>query len=207
MALRGVKWGFFTKTVTAFCVVLAVNFLMPAAYMERVYFQDKQLVADQLGEGTLKSIDKRSSAWFKRLIVDTGTLRECYGLCEREGKDRFDDRGLAAWFANRLDCFWVGVRLTFFRYGEIFVWWPYALAMFIPLIVDSCILRQIRKNQSSSFSPGWFSTFRMLFFGMLALLVLGPMFPFQIPPMLVPVVVGALGAALWGWVAFMPKRV
>lgn len=208
MAMRGGKWGLLTKALIALCVELGVIFLiMPASSMQRVYFQDRQWVAGHLGEGMLKSIEAKSSGWFKRMIVDTGALRECYALCEREGKDRFDDRGLAKLFANRLDVFWVAVRLMFFRFGEIYIWWPCVLIMYLSLLVDSYLLREIRKNQSSHFSPSVYNFAKMSFAWLLTILILGPMVPYEIPPMVVPLVLGALGATMWGWVAYSPKRV
>jgi len=204
---KGGKWGLIAKVLTVLCMELGVIFFTPGSSILRIYSQDRQMVAGQLGEETLKSVEAKSSGWFKSLIVDTGALKECYGLCEREGRDRFDDRGLAAWFAKRLDVFWVAVRFMFFRFGEIYIWWPCVAAMFIPLLMDSYLLRQIRKNQSSHFSPTGYSWSKKIFYGLLAGLILGPMVPYKIPPMVVPVVLGLLGAAAWGWVAYSPKRI
>jgi len=174
--------------------------------MEKVYIQERQIVKSQLGEETLQNIERKSSEWFKRVIVDSGVLRSSYALCERQGKDRFDDRGLAALFAHRLDVFWVAVRQMFFRFGQIYIWFPCVAVIFPPLLFDAYQKLQIRKNQSSHFSPlEYHWAWKSIVFLLLGL-TLGPMLPCSIPPMLVPLWIGSLGAALWWWLAYMPKR-
>lgn len=174
--------------------------------MEGIYVRERQMVKSQLGAETLQKIEQQSSDWFKRVIVDTGILRGSYALPERQGRDRFDDRGLGAWFGNRLDVFWVAVRQMFFRFGQIYVWFPCVLVFFPPLLFDAYQRLQIRKNQSSHFSPlGYHWAWKAVIFLLLGL-TLGPMIPYTLPPMLVPVWIGSLGAALWWWLAYMPKR-
>ena len=190
-----------------FCSVLGVIFLiLPASSMKEVYVQERQIVKSQLGEETLERIEQKSSAWFKRAIVDTGVLAGSYSLCERRVKDRFDDRGFGGWFGNRLDVVWIAVRQMFFRFGQIYIWFPCVAVFFPPLIFDGYQKRQIRKNQSSNFSPLTYCwAWRSMMFLLLGL-TLGPMIPYTLPPMIVPVWIGLLGAALWFWLAFMPKR-
>jgi hypothetical protein len=197
-------WTYWT---ILFCSGMGMIFLiLPASSMERVYVQEKQIVRSQLGEETLQKIERNSSEWFKRIIVDSGVLRSSYALCERQGKDRFDDRGLAALFAHRLDVFWVAVRQMFFRFGQIYFWFPCVAVIFPPLLFDAYQKLQIRKNQSSHFSPlGYYWSSKIMAFLLLGL-TLGPMIPHTLPPLILPGWIGLLGVALWFWLAYMPKR-
>lgn len=206
MAQGGNKWGY-TKVLVYFLTALGIVFcILPMSYMEGVYVQDSRMAASQLGEETLKLIDEQSSAWFQKAIVDTGVLRGSYGFFERQGKDPFDDRGLGALFAKRLDVLWVAVRQMFFRLYVWLIWLPCAL-LFVPLLQDAYQQLQIHKNQSSSFSATRYSLAKRSFAGLLAGLILGPIIPFQIPPLAVPVALGALGATLWVLMAYSPKRI
>jgi hypothetical protein len=200
------KWSY-TKILVYLLTVLGLIFcILPMSWMKGVYVQDRWGVERQLGKQTLNEIERKSSDWFQKSLVDTGVLRGSYGFLERQGKDPFDDRGLGALFANRLDVLWVAVRQMFFRFYVWLIWLPCAMIL-VPLAHDAYQHLQIRKNQSSSFSAAWYSLAKSCFAGLLAGLILGPIMPFQIPPMAVPVALGGLGAAMWGWLAYSPKRI
>ena len=196
-----------TWALTLFLSELGLIFLvLPASRMVQVYGHERGMVASQLGEETQKRIDEKSADWFKRAIVDSGVLAGSYSLCLRQGKDRFDDRGLGALFAKRLDVFWLAVRQMFFRFGLLTIWLPCVLVIFLPLVVDACMQRQIRKNQFAPANTLVYHYALVLISLLVIGIILAPLLPVPMAPLGVPLGLAVIGVALWFGLVITQKR-
>lgn len=202
----GITLRAWTLTLLSMELVLIFLFL-PASWLQQVYCHERGLAAGRLGEETAAGIERKSAAWFQQVLVDNGVLQHSYFLCEgeRDEKDRFDDRGLGAIFARRLDVFWLAVRHMFYRFGMIELWGVCALFL-LPLTVDASLQRCIRQNRFAYSSPmvhhGAGIIVSMVFMG----LVLSPMLPLTMSPMSTPAGLALCGAALWFYLSNYQKR-
>ncbi|MBW1952086.1 MAG: DUF4400 domain-containing protein [Deltaproteobacteria bacterium] len=204
--LFGINW--LRLLVCGLLTELGVIFLaVPFTMLKDTYIRERQLVARSLGEKNLEQVEKKSSAWFRRYLVDTGILEGSYAICNRQGRDRFDDRGFSGWFANRLDVFWMAVRQVFFRFQTVGIWLPCVPVMLLPVMGDSYCQRQIRKYRFTPASPLIYGYTRKFIAFSLLVLTATPFFPLTIPPLIFPVLLGLGGLALWLEVAYTHKRV
>jgi len=200
-------WSIRAWTLGLLLTELGIIFLfVPAHWLEGVYRQERQLAASRLGEATLQRLEEKSSDWYQKLVVDTGIKPASAALCERQGKDRFDDRGFSNLFACRLEVFWLAVRHLFFRFAALEVWWPTALAFFLPILVDAYLQRCIRQNQFAYASPTIHYYSRLLISMLIMGLVLAPMLPWTLSPLNTPLALGICGVALWFRMAYTQKR-
>lgn len=210
------NWGvtFIGMTLRTWTLMLLLSelglifLLLPGTWMKQVYISERKMVARQLGPEALAKIEAQSSDWFKRFIVDCGALSGSYGICERQGKDPFDDRGLSKFFGDRLDVFWVAVRQLFFRISVVALWlWP-GLLMLAATAADAVFQRQMLKFKSSSASPALYHYaavgIALVFMGLL----LAPMMPYPImEPLAVPAGLALICLALWAGLVRSAKRV
>jgi len=138
-------------------------------------------------------------------VVDTGLINSSYAICNRQGKDRFDDRGLSGWFAGRLKVFWTAIRHMFFRFGMIWVWLP-CVPFSAVVVIDSFMQRQIRKHQFKYASPSVNYWTKFLISILVLGITLAPLAPISMSPMLVPITGGLCGVMFWVQTAFNQKR-
>lgn len=203
----------FSKRVFFWVLILLLNeigiifLVLPLSMLQRTYGQERRMVAEQLGEHTLNRIESWSAGWFRRLVVDTGVMAGSYHLCQRQGRDRFDDRGLGGWVAKRLDVFWLAVWHLFFRMGVMAVWLPVGLVFALPIFGDGLLQREIRKHQFSYSSPLKHRGAVRLIDLIVAAAILMPLLPVSLPPQGVPLALGLCGAALWIGTQNLQKRI
>jgi ABC-type multidrug transport system fused ATPase/permease subunit len=175
--------------------------------MKKIYVQERQQVSSELGQDALNHVEKQSSGWFQRTVVDTGVLAGSYSMCKRRGSDKFDDRGLGKLFADRLDVFWVAVRQMFFRFAVVAIWLPCVLLLFPVILFDGIIQRQILKYQSGASSPMMYHAAGLMIALVFMLLLLAPFMPLNImAPLGVPLGLSLMGAAIWCGVVRSAKR-
>jgi hypothetical protein len=113
---------------------------------------------------------------------------------------------LSAWFACRLDVFWMAVRQMFFRLAMIEIWLPVALVFYVPLFCDSWYQRRIRQYQFAYASPTLHHSTRMIIGLVLLGLLLIPALPWIVVPLSVPVGLGVIGVAVWFRLSNEQKR-
>jgi hypothetical protein len=198
-----------TWTLALLLTELGLIFLfLPGAWMKQVYLGERRTVARQLGGEVLAKVEAESSGWFQRLIVDTGVLAGSYALCEREGRDPFDDRGLGNFFGDRLDVFWVAVRQLFFRLGVVALWTWCVLLMLAATVTDALLQRQMLKCRSGSASPLVYHYAGVLIALVFMGLLLAPLLPVPImSPLSAPAGLALVCLALWAGLVRSAKRV
>lgn len=199
--------GFYGWIISLLLTELAAIFLF-LSYdgLRNTYRQERQQVVSQLGEEAFSEIEQKSSTWFRYLVVDTGILDGSYSLCARQGKDKFDDRGLGNWFAHRLDVTWLAIQEMFFRFFAIKFWQPFAIALLVPMLADAWCKRAVRKNQFAASSPIACGYSKIFIYAVIIVALLAPMAPIKIKPIYVPGVLALCGIAMWVGMVYRQKR-
>lgn len=200
-------WGLSIKAFLLLLIAFtAILLFLPAKSMKKVYWADRKLVEERLGADTLQNVEKKSSAWFKSAIIDTGILEESYGFWGKHSGVTSLEKGIGESAASRLDVFWMCIRHMFFRFGLLHLWLPCALALLPTLLIDAWLKRKVRQNQFSSANTlqhhltGTVITLVALF------MVVTPLLPLPIEPFYVPVGLAVCGFVVWLWLAMYQKR-
>jgi hypothetical protein len=210
------KWdvSFIGLTLRTWTLVLLLSELgliflfLPGPWMKKIYFEERRMVLHQLGPEAFKKIEAQSDVWFKNLVVDCGVLSGSYELCQRQGTDRFDDRGLSKLFADRLDVFWVAVRQLLFRISVVAVWMWCGLLMLVATTADALLQRQMLKCKSGAASPALYHYAAVGIAVVFMILLLVPMMPYPImEPLAVPAGLALICLALWAGLVRSAKRI
>ena len=186
--------------------VAAIFLFLSYDQLRNTYLHERRQVVSQLGEEAFAEIEQKSSTWFRHLVVDTGILDGSYSICARQGKDKFDDRGLGDWFAYRLDVTWLAIQEMFFRFAAIRVWVPFVMVMLVPIFGDGWCMREIRKNRFAAASPAYCGYSKYLLYAVVLGIILAPLLPAAMNPVYVPIGLAMCGVALWVGMVYRHKR-
>lgn len=157
--------------------------------------------------------EERAQEWFKSAFVDTGVSALIFGAmiptqadADAVGLDR-KFGSLFDWWEGRLRTWWTILYQSFMRISVAALWFPYALFVAVPFMVDGWVRRRIKQTDFSMASPlkhrMSLYMIELLLVGYLVLLFL----PIPLQPVFFPILVLASCAALGKVIAEFQKRV
>jgi len=189
-----------------------VFLLIPKPSIVASTAHEKKMVAQYLGADTAKQIKGTADNWYRDCFIKTGMLNATYDYFvthwqSRPGDIKFNDQGIGAKFDQRLDVFWLALYLAFYRFALLAAWVPYLAPVLVVAMVDGALQREIRKWRFSFSSPAAHRSATGMVSAVIAIVVLSPFFPWSLPPLAMPILMGVVAVALWVGMANIQKRV
>lgn len=201
--------------------ILVVMVIMYAAVMDRGWLMG-QITHERdgnrkvLGAAASMYAENRADGWFRRLFVDTGVVAGSYKALSSRDHDTQDNGAIAkgndmagkvlGWIQERVQVIWIMLYQMFTRISVALMWWPYALLLFIPFIVDALVVRKIKASNFGLTSPHVYSMgarlARLLPWIFLVLLLA----PFSLTGIYIPIMLAALAVAAWVSMVQFAKR-
>jgi hypothetical protein len=187
-----------------------VFLLMPKDPLVQMREHEFASIQTYLGEKTQVKVKKMADDWFVASFVKTGFMQATYDFLlnqwEQEN-DRFDDRGLSKLVDRRLDVFWLSIHQAYYRFAVMAAWLPYLLPLLFASLVDGLLQREIRKWQFSFSSPAAHRAATKAIYLVIGMALLSPFFPLALPPLAMPLMMGAVALSLWVSAANIQKRI
>lgn len=178
---------------------LAMMF-MGEAWISRVVEKERAYNHAFYSADTAQAAEARANRWFESVFVETGVMPHTFTLFSREPDPNrpagpFDDAGkpLVTWFEGVLRTFWTILWQATMRISHVALWAPYVLFMFVPWVVDGLVARKVKQHTYDFTSPLQHRYSIMLGYGILLLALAMLTAPLPLHPVVVPVVIAALG--------------
>lgn len=206
-----------TKTwkVTTLIVMLHVIALLGFVgeeWLARSVERERQANASFFSPEVAGAAEARAQEWFKAAFVDTGISSLVFGAmiptqadADMVGMDR-QFGSLFDWWEGRLRTWWTTLYQSFLRISVAGLWFPYALFVAVPFLIDGWVRRKVKQTDFSLASP---LKHRLSLYAVEILVVAYVVLlflPIPLQPFFFPLLVLISSAALGKMVAEFQKR-
>jgi hypothetical protein len=143
-----------TLYVVLYVVFVGEQWLQQSIQTERTY--NRTFYTPALAEHA----EQRAARWFTAAFVNTGVVQTSFEATVPTQADSLRSTGmegfagsLFGWWEGRLRAWWTVIYQSVVRFSTTLLWWPYALFLFVPWIIDGVVQRRIRKTSFAFSSP------------------------------------------------------
>lgn len=212
-----VAWLGFVVLAEALILLLFV----PNERLRNVVAEENAMRALVFSGDSIRRIDERVQAWYRKLITDPGVDRALYTAVtpshrsesmqrmreKAKGSVTLDDRGFFKYMRERVDALLFLIYTVLQRIAVAVSWAPFALIVLIPSLIDGALRWRIRRHGYAYQSPVMHNfAWRMKSAILLLSLFILPL-PVALPPVTWPTLFAGVAIALSTSVAFLPKRI
>jgi hypothetical protein len=193
----------FITAIVLILEVLIVGVIAPSNWLHGAIMNERQMVENWMGNEATINLVENTNSIYSKLFVATGLVHKSYGLIpteeERKNSGGFDDLGRETFhpFAKeRIDIMWSAIYQSIQRTALLFMWLPYALALFIPALIDGISTRSIKKVTYGYASPVRYHT---AFHSIVILFAAIPFYlalPIAVSPLMIPLWAAAISASV-----------
>lgn len=200
--------------VLLLCVVVYYAFGASTQSMSETIVQEQAANARVIGNKEAHKATHRAKGWFDAAFKNTGIMRGSYRLvngatpAKSSGIKTLEGKGnkVLHWISGRLKIVWMMVFQAFLRVSITLVWWPYALAVCVPFVVDALVVRKIKSANFGITSPHKFYIAWVVVTGLPWFYLLMVFAPFRYPPMMTPILMLVFAGAGWVTMGEFAKR-
>lgn len=213
MRITVVLWTSIALVVmAAICI-----FMVKPSYVDGVLDRERQANYAFLGRSTAKAVENRAEVWYQKLFVDTKMVQATMSTTggnniniESENRAVKDatkaGSTILQWWDDRIRVIWSAAFHLLMRFSMLMLWAPLAILAVIPVIVDSVVSRMIKATSFALTSPhmqllGSRSIFWICFAYCVLMLI-----PVMLHPIMAPLVIGLVCAAMWLGITQFAKR-
>lgn len=205
-------WKFIALVILAHVLLLAI--FVGEEWVQRSLAKERGMNRTFYTEPAARAAEERGAEWFTAAFVDTGIMEIAMAATMPTEADNRRSQGtvnLGApvfdWWEGRLRTWWTLVFAAFLRTAHLLLWWPYAIFFIAPFLIDGLVQRQIAKTGFRFASPTghWIGVAMVEIVLMAYFLML--FMPAPLPPIVVPTLFAATGAALYIAARNFAKRV
>ena len=204
----------FITAIVLILEVLIVGVIAPSNWLHDAILDERIMVESWLGEDATINLVDNTNAIYSKFFVSTGLVKKSYGLIpteeERKRSGGFDDLGRETFhpFAKeRIDIMWSAIYQSIQRTALLLMWLPYALALFIPALIDGVSSRSIKKVTYGYASPVRYHT---AFHAVILLFAAIPFYlalPIAVSPLLVPLWAAAISVSVMIMASNLQKQI
>lgn len=158
MAVRSTSWKVRTLLLTLYALLYVV--FVGEGWLQRSMATEQQYNEAFYTRDLARHAEQRASTWFTDAFVTPGIVQGTFDLTlpkESDHRRSIGARGFGsaffAWWEGRLRTWWTVVYQSFKRASGTLLWWPYALFMFVPWVVDGWVHRRVRQTSFLYSSP------------------------------------------------------
>lgn len=202
-------------TVLIACAALAgLAIMVSEDYINRALEREQQFNEGFYSTEISQAAQARAERWYTALFIDTGVVQTSFDTTLPTRDDtarspavlRTFGGEIFRWWEGRLRSLWAIIWQVFLRVSHLLIWWPYAIILATPWVVDGWVSRKVNQHNFRLSSPiqnsaAVFVIEAVVFVGVAALLL-----PVAIHPMAVPAAIIAVAVAANRLLANFMKR-
>ncbi|MBK1717295.1 DUF4400 domain-containing protein [Thiocystis violacea] len=187
-------------------LLMGIASLIPTPWLQLTLGLERQWFRASLGERTATAILDQADLWFRQQAEDSGQVAASYVAIGQAGASALFDGVSPAWLNDRLDAFWLLVKLALQRLSLLAAWGPAILALLVGGVLDGHWRWRIRQLGFDYPSPAVRQTSQMALRLVFGLLLLAVFLPFPQPPAGVPILVTGLVILIEISMRHLPKQ-
>lgn len=199
--------------IVFFFYVVGAMLLVPESWLLGNMTKERDAAYRVLGEPQAQFAEARAQTYFQHAFVDSGVMRQSFATLlpsdEQIAQAKGFERKVNEIFPivkSRLQACWTMVYQLFLRVSISLVWWPLAILLSIPVLVDAIVIRKVKATTFGLTSPQLqMIALRLILIVMIAYVVL--LFaPITIHPLWVPAMLAITCASTWMGMTQFVKR-
>lgn len=193
-------------------LLVAYVMLVKVPWLEANIQKERESTYTLLGQADAHKAEARADSLYTQWFIDTGAVAKSFELLipKKVGSPAPEMEQQAdpvfRWIESRIRAGWLLLYQLMVRASNTLVWWPFAVLVLPPFIIDAFVKRRIKVNTFDYTSPHLQSlgmrTFLLVLLGYPFLLLA----PFVIPAALLPLLIVVVAAATWFSVSHFVKR-
>ena len=203
----------FVTAIVLLIEVIIVGVITPSDWLHRSIINERRMVEEWLGNEATLELVKHTNTFYKDVFVTPGIVKGSYGFIpteeERERSGAFKDLGrekFHPFVKERIDILWAAIYQSIQRTALLLMWMPYALALFIPALIDGISIRSIKKVTYGYASPVRYHT---AFHAVIMLFAAIPFYlalPIAVTPLVIPLWAAAISLAVMFMMSNLQKQ-
>ncbi|MBK5965593.1 hypothetical protein CCR95_16240 [Thiocystis minor] len=187
-------------------LLMGIASIIPTPWLQLTQELERQWFRTSLGEITATAILDQADRWFREQAEDNGQVAASYVAIGQAGASTLFDGVSPAWLNDRLDAFWLLVKLALQRLSLLAAWGPAVLALLMGGVLDGHWRWRIRQLGFDYPSPAVRQTSQTALMLVFGLLLLAVFLPFPLHPVGIPVLVTGLVMFLEISMSHLPKQ-